>query len=458
MRRSEGERGEASGGRRVRAVVAVALLAASAAGAVVWPEEPAPEPDAWVAAERRKLERAIGLRDPVGVRAAADALVELANAEAIDVIVEVGLLSNNPDVEAIMQDVLARVPKGPALTRVCHHCNHHPKPAVRDQLTGILALIRNLEAYTALLTSLHDKHDPVVFAALEGIRLRNDLGSVAHLIEALRREEDDGFGQGALAHGIRATLEALTNYDLETSERWRTFWAVQEKGFKRRSKAERERAEKEAEPKDEARTGVLKPKKRKPVPQFFGLELLSQRIVFILDVSMSMKEADPPPKVEGEDTTGWQKDRMRVRLYRVQTELTRLLNEMTEDTQFTIIAFNNKVSQLSGTLMPATMENKLIATRYLESFGASGETWTDRALEAAFKVPNAHTFVLLSDGAPVRNEVVIHVPTILEWLERENRFRRIVIHTVGFAGTKDSIGDFLREVARLTKGQYRQLE
>ena len=73
----------------------------------------------------------------------------------------------------------------------------------------------------------------------------------------------------------------------------------------------------------------------------------------------------------------------------------------------------------------------------MKSFSAEAQTHTDEALRAAFAEKDVDTIYLLSDGAPYKLEhgssvSVKFIQDIIAWVARENRFRKVKIHTFGF--------------------------
>ena len=344
---------------------------------------------------------------------------------------------------------------------------------MRVQLCEPLALIRHSSAFKALLTSLYDKKSAVVLAALEGLRLKSNLGSVAHLVKALLHQEQLGLPRGTVAHRVRDTLNALTGFDFADGTLWKEFW--DEHATTSRKKLKKLRQDYLNADNDKRGGTVVVKEIRKPnVPKLFGAEIPSQRIVFVLDTSISMKIKDPEPKPEagkgkekpekpkkhgrrvrkGKDTIPGSRQRLR----RVQREFSQLISNMKPDTEFTIITFNSKIRTLSGTLLEATAANKTRARNFVNSFSPGNETWTDRALERAFEIPDARTIVLLSDGAPVRNTKVINALKIIAWVDEANRFRHLEIHTVGFANSEKAVGTFLVELSARNNGTYTELE
>ena len=76
---------------------------------------------------------------------------------------------------------------------------------------------------------------------------------------------------------------------------------------------------------------------------------------------------------------------------------------------------------------------------------------------AALAIENARTIVLLSDGQPYRHEPAIQVPELLDWVDDQNRFRHVQIHTIGFHATSGRASGFLRELARRNRGKYTEI-
>ncbi|MCI0651851.1 MAG: hypothetical protein L0Z55_08200 [Planctomycetes bacterium] len=489
-----------NGRRRTRGIAVLAAAALFLAGAQT---APAAEQRATVGDLGAALAKAIKGKDLNGVRTAGDALAESGEAAGAEMLVEIGLLSDSPAIEELVLESLRLVSPGPAFDRLCDLCHTHKRKEVRYHLTQILGLCRDQRANEAVFENLYDSEDGVIIGVLETVKLKDDIVAVGPLIKALFYQEEQKRANTDVAHEIRRTLLALTGCDFPDSKTWQEFWDLKGPNYQRPSRVERKKGPKKAE-EAAPRTGVVKIEKK--YPTFFGIELLSQQIVFVLDCSISMKAKDPLPpgftedgpvtaggesggdptggrtglgpekkKGEGEgsggsggaggggDPGGEKPDvneklpESRMRLRRVQKELLRLIQVMPEDTEFTVIAYNNKVLHLSSTLLLATPENKSKASAFVQQFSPDAETWTDDALKEAFKVKDARTIFLLSDGAPVRNEVVIDVPTILNWVDVANRFRRMEIHTIGFRGTEQEIGGFLKELARRNRGKYTAL-
>ena len=212
-------------------------------------------------------------------------------------------------------------------------------------------------------------------------------------------------------------------------------------------------------------------------PNFFGQELVSQKIVFVLDTSISMEEKDPRPergveekgdgKGEGTSVGGSSRKRddgkfgelpdSRMRLRRVQKELKRMVRELPKDFQFCLISFDEEVEQMSDFLIKAKPDQKRRAFKFIDRFDPQGFTSTDRALEAAFKIKGVRTIVLLSDGMPYRATDPIDGAALLDHIDTVNRFEHVPIHTIGFKATAGSASSFLQELSRRSGGKYTEI-
>ncbi len=382
--------------------------------------------------------KALASKDEAALRAAVHEFLSVGTAGAADRAIEACLLCDNGWAEEIAREGLVRA-TGPFMAQLCKQALEHSDHRVRLQLHEVLSQKRDNEAYRTVISGLRDPMHEVGISAIDALRKKNDIRCVRYVIDALESYEADGWGNSVIAWKARHLLQFMTGEEFIKASQWRRFWEKHSKKFKTPRHGKKIE---ELEP--GGMTGVGP---RKQYPRFFGIEILSQRIVFLLDTSMSMREADPGP--------GDRPDRKR--LERLQSEARRLMNSLPPDTKFTVIAFSSKVKSLSGSLLQATAANKSRAFKFIDNFQAEGQTHTDEALEAAFRIKGVRTIFLLSDGAPVRDTKAIDIREILSWLRKENRFRKIQIHTVGFAGTRDSIGTFLRDVAADNDGVHREL-
>lgn len=418
-----------------------------------------------VATLRDDLVAALADGEHEPVRMAVIALCREGSAEALEVVIARGLLCDDLPMEAAVVEGLGALKEGPGLTWLCTRCNQHPRKEVRDQLVQVLAARGERSAFKSVLTALYDPEESVILSAISALSRKNHQGATPHLIQALAHQEKQGKELSLIANRLRELLVRFTGSTLFGSEEYQRLVDARKRGGDRPGGS----GEVTVTPRG---TGV-----KIEVPSFFGQELLSQRVVFILDTSISMKEKDEipvvekpatPPAGDGEGTgvarrpgvpaaprSGATVERMR--LSRVQDELVRMISGLPADFRFTVIAFSSGVRPLASGLMAANPANKRRAIKYVRNFEPRGQTWTDRAVEKAFEVPGTRTIVLLSDGMPFRKPDPIDVLGLLDWAEKKDRFEHIPVHTIGFKATSSEAGQFLRELSRRTGGKYTEI-
>ncbi|MEZ6020107.1 MAG: VWA domain-containing protein [Planctomycetota bacterium] len=178
---------------------------------------------------------------------------------------------------------------------------------------------------------------------------------------------------------------------------------------------------------DALRQRVLKAQKETSrTPRFFGIEIRSQRVIFIIDVSGSMNELLKGRYV-GE--TG------EVRMERAKKELIEAIGALEDGTRFNIISFSSGVDPWSDTpLAEAEVPDREKAKEWAGALGAMGGTNLYGALRAALEEPDVDTILVLSDGEPSVGDV-IDPGAIRADIAARNRERNIKIHTIALGGT-----------------------
>lgn len=395
--------------------------------------------------------------------ATAGKLADICTPEAMDALLD-GLRCDNYALEKTIGGMILKIPAGPALTRLCEQASKNKDYRVRVLLTIALAHRPETEAFKAVLTNLYDRFDSVALAALDAVDEKDNLGAVDHLIRALEYQERRGRSEGVVACEIRRVLVQLTGHDLEMASDWKSFWDAHKDGYKRPGKKDPNRQV----------TGV----KRDPV-RFFGTEVPAEKVIFLLDISGSMAIKDPMPEETARGSAGPRRGRTgvgslkkkkkkekpaqseipdsRMRLKRVQKELIKVITKIPAQTRFNIITFNHKIGKFEKHLVPATEGFKARAIDFVRGFQPQGETYTDDALRAAFENSEVTTIFLLSDGAPRRNNQLLPIQPILDWVHEQNRFRRVRLNTVGFKQAGSNLKKFMRLLAAQNHGHYEEL-
>lgn len=269
----------------------------------------------------------------------------------------------------------------------------------------------------ALGTALGDKRPEVIRAALAAVRKRKAREAVPGLIDLFERlsKTQDAF----LENEVNDALFEITGKAFEDAADWRKFWEV---------------AQAEDRPMTGHESGTGE-RVKKPRPTFFGSEIASDRVVFVIDVSGSM------------DGT---------RIKQCKTQLSGCIDALTNKSAFTIVAFSDQIRVWNKRLQQASPANKNKARAFIEGFQASGATYTLSALKSGFEVEGADTLVLLSDGAPTENGTngqPITVPDILDEVRGVNKFKKWRVDTFGFGAAGD-FEKFLKDLAQEHGGKF----
>lgn len=221
-------------------------------------------------------------------------------------------------------------------------------------------------------------------------------------------------------------------------------------------------------------------------PHFYGMPVLSNRVVLILDISLSMydpieidkdrlrretsrrkaavtgekkddkdKEKDAaPPEDQGYDIPWW---KVKTRLDLAKYQTINLVSQLREDQSFEIITFSKEVTHWMGKIVPATSANKQKAIAMLETVKPEDATNTWGAIAAAFDMVDVNKkgeglgpdeCYLVTDGAPSLGDIV-DSNQILEATLQLCKVKPLRINVIGI-GVDLS---FLRKLARDTGGQ-----
>jgi hypothetical protein len=308
----------------------------------------------------------------------------------------------------------------------------------------------------------------VVNACVKTAARKQDKRIVAALIACLGRVERLG---GWEYHQVRQALVDLTGEDFFTQERWQGWWTQQEAtfDFTRRGEA-REAATRERGAEEK-------------VPTFFGSEVASNRVCFIIDTSGSMAITDRPLEHVLSEEEFAKADlnspalKVFKRIERAKKALVEVVRALQPTQQFNIIAFSDANRPWKQGIVQATEANKAEAVAFVEGLREQGGTNTFASLEAAFRDPLIDTIYLLSDGAPMvkvagsNDQLMLfareEVRRILDLVRRENRFRGLKIYTFGMDGpgvgqTPDPewlaiLSNFMRELASVTGGVFKSI-
>ncbi|MCX7703462.1 MAG: VWA domain-containing protein [Planctomycetota bacterium] len=347
------------------------------------------------------------------------------------------------------------------------------KVMILDALSGM----SGSDVTQAIIGALRDSSEIVAVSAARALGNRSERESIEPLIDELEKAEKAK--RTRIQYEINIALEKITGKSgLEASIDWRNWWSTHK--------------DKPLGGKQEEIPFTPNPLERKKLEttSFFGIEIRSKRVIFIIDVSGSMIVADPPPENWREETEKklrttvvdekerekrmkeaeeqmkkWEEERKRI--YRVKKELIKTIKTLSKDVKFNIIAFSDNIQCWKKSLTEATEANRNNAIAWVEKLQADGLTWTDVAIEEAFKDKEVDTIVLLTDGAPTHaggeakpewdghqdsRALIAH---ILEWVRKENLFRKITIHTLGFISANF---EFLKKLSAENNGKFEEIK
>lgn len=196
-----------------------------------------------------------------------------------------------------------------------------------------------------------------------------------------------------------------------------------------------------------------------PPPEYFDIPVLSDRLVFVVDVSGSMGYS------VGDST------KVPTRMDHCKRELIQVLKALDARSRFNIIFFEQTVRAWSSSgLVRATKRNKALAIQAVEALLPRGGTDSYGALEMAFKAwRGVDTIYFLSDGVPSVGKSIVQekiLRKVWEW----NRLRGVRIHSISLLigeqlnpfrrrrENKENASRFMRILAEETGGTFKDLK
>ncbi|MAG57196.1 MAG: hypothetical protein CMJ83_12960 [Planctomycetes bacterium] len=192
-------------------------------------------------------------------------------------------------------------------------------------------------------------------------------------------------------------------------------------------------------------------------PEYFDIPVLSDRMLFIIDVSGSMGYS------VGDST------KTPTRMEHAKLELVNVLKRLDERSRFNILFFARHVAPWTAGLVPATKHNKEQAIAAVSALVPRGGTNSYGALELAFNAfRSIDTIYFLSDGIPSIGKSISQeriIQKVWDW----NRLRGVRIHTISLLvgeqlnpfrrkrEDKDDAARFMRILAEETGGTFKDL-
>lgn len=434
-------------------------------------------PDA--SALAKDLKKAMAAQNFSVASSLATQLLEIGGASAVDAVVEVVFTGADYDLEKAIGGALVALTDAAARARVLELVRSDKNPRAKSRVILVTVVSRYAATDAAALAALHgalkDPSKAVVFAAVQRItelKKRESVVPLAKELVARNRKAHD-----RVYHDILKALQLITGLNIEVAADWENYAATT---------AGSAGTAAPPQPPQHKSGGLTSVFKR---PSFFSMEVNSDRVLFVIDISWSMTERDPelppppppPPEVvEPETTTSpggttvvvkkkvsaekktapkptGPPPANRERMYRVKEELTRALGSLPTSTRFGILSFSHELAWWGGSagaLKEASPANKSNAAAWVRSLLPAGATRTDLALEAALAMQDIDTIYLLTDGAPKdESNQRLEIEPILARAKELNRFLRARIHTISFAQIRDTrMRTFVQRLATQNDG------
>lgn len=294
--------------------------------------------------------------------------------------------------------------------------------AKRQAAAAALAELHTVETIQALYLLLRDQDRAVRAEALYWVGSLRRKDSIPVLIDRVGGEN------AVLRQDVLSVLRLLTAQDHGNSpERWKRWWQVEGEEFKLpslESAEAEERSRRQREGQGRTSTG------------FYGLEIISDRACFVLDVSGSMRSL-----MRGSGKT---------RMAAAREELSKALQAYADGRLFNVIFFASRVSAWQDELVTMNSKTRESVLEFVGSQVPTDSTAIYDALRVAFDDPRVDTIYLLSDGIP-EGGTINDVQQILAEVLRWNSTRRLKIHCVSVGGRHP----LLASLAQQTGGELR---
>jgi hypothetical protein len=185
---------------------------------------------------------------------------------------------------------------------------------------------------------------------------------------------------------------------------------------------------------------------------FFDIRLVSDRVIFVCDMSSSMEEPAPPMKDTGGSVARDGRAGM-TRFELAKLQLQGVLRTIPDDTLFNVLFFSDRVEPYAKQMVRMKKAVRPKAEKWVKDQFALGATNVYDALQAAFMEPTLDTLYVLTDGHPTDGELTDEL-AIRERVAHWNATRHVRIHTISLG----RYSPLLEGLALDTGGTYREFQ
>ncbi len=309
---------------------------------------------------------------------------------------------------------------------------NHKDSSLRTLVIIALARIESNNSFNRRIEALEDPVWQVRSAALRSFQGYKDVRLVDALLAAMRRES------GALLPQVVELLIASTGQDLGPDvENWDKYWNRERDRYNPVAIAEREGSQ---------HSGSTYVRKADPgkarAPSYFGVEIVSKRIAFVIDCSGSMsQEVSVAKEGGGVETMN--------RLELAKSELRIAIEKLSPGTFFNLVRFDTATHSYKDKPVRLSKKSVKEGRRFIDGLRPGGGTNIYDSLEQVLKAGDVDTIFFLSDGAPSAGTFV-DPPRILEEIMLLNEESQVTIHTIALGFTSA----FMESLAEQNRGNY----
>ena len=268
--------------------------------------------------------------------------------------------------------------------------------------------------------------------AVDGLLQLRVSGCVGPLVDRIGKEN------GRLEKEIESALWRLTAQPWgDDSKAWQAWWETAKADFRCVTDDEFDKAARAKEQKRQLQRTVSGSK-------FFGIQVESTRVTFVIDISGSMLEPMYGRMVNDQRAT---------RIEVAKQELSLAVSNLPDNAWFNILSFSSGVQPWrEGAMCKGSKEDRDDAQIWISRLGASGGTNLYDSLEKAFADPDVDTIFVMSDGEPTVGQQIDPF-RIREDVALWNQNRKVVIHTIAIGGSLE----ILEWIAKDSGGKHQHL-
>jgi HEAT repeat protein len=355
--------------------------------------------------------------DPQVVIAVAESLRQRDDKTIVPDLEKALVASKKPEVQGALMDAIGFLKTGdPDWQKKLIEDAVSPSVEVRNAALWQLAKLGQARYFPIFQKALEDAEWSTRLAALKGLEILGTSEAIGVIIDHMAKEE------GRMLRECHDALWHLTGKSFGPDQKqWKDWWEAEKAGFKGLGTGDLLRIKQEEDSRALKQASATK-------STFYGVRIVSHRVIFIIDVSGSMNE---PMHSSYLGKMG------EPRIEVAKRELSKCIDALDRDALFNMVVFSGGVDRwIDGGIAQSKEKAKTDAKTFVSRLGAGGGTNLYGALEVAFSDKDVDTIYIMSDGEPTNGDVVDQAEIrarVLQW----NEHRKVVINTVAVGGSYD---------------------